>query len=62
MASYKKHIIFSLFIAIPFFHDVFYLSLAVIGASIIDLNHPVRERNLSLMAFFALLFTVYYIY
>ncbi len=57
MASYRKHILFSLFIALPFFPDVFYLSLAVIGASIIDLDHPMRERNLSLVAFFALLLT-----
>ncbi len=55
MPSYKKHILFSLFIALPFFPDVFYLSLAVIGASVIDLDHHVRKRNLRLMALSGLL-------
>ena len=55
MASYKKHILFSLFIALPFFPDIFYLSLVVIGILIIDLDHPIKEINLSLMEFFSLL-------
>lgn len=49
MPSYQKHALFSLIIALPFFHDAFYLSLAVIGASIIDMDHHVKKNNLILM-------------
>ncbi len=55
MPSYKKHALFSLIIALPFFHDVFYLSLAVIGASIIDMDHHVKKNNLILMSIFGIL-------
>jgi inner membrane protein len=50
MPSYKKHLLFSLVLALPFFPDVFYLSLAVVGASIVDLDHRVKEKNLMIMA------------
>ena len=50
MPSYKKHILFSLIMALPFFPDVFYLSLAVVGASIVDLDHHVKKKNLIIMA------------
>ena len=51
MSSYKKHILFSLLMVIPFFPDVYYLSLAVIGASMVDLDNSFRYRNLFIMAF-----------
>ncbi|HHY00592.1 MAG TPA: metal-dependent hydrolase [Methanothermobacter sp.] len=50
MSSYKKHILFSLLMVIPFFPDVYYLSLAVIGASMVDLDNSFRYRNLFIMA------------
>lgn len=50
MPSYKKHALFSLIIALPFIHDVFYLSLALIGASIIDMDHHVRKNDLIILA------------
>jgi inner membrane protein len=50
MPSYKKHLIFSLIMIFPFFPDVYYLSLAVIGASVVDLDTSFRYRNLVLMA------------
>ncbi len=50
MSSYKKHILFSLIMIFPFFPDVYYLSLAVIGASVVDLDTSFRYRNLVLMA------------
>ncbi|MDP3065644.1 MAG: metal-dependent hydrolase [Methanobacteriaceae archaeon] len=54
MPSYKKHLLFSLLISLlvasPFLPNVFYLALAVVGASIVDLDHPVRNRNLLLLA------------
>ena len=63
MPSYKKHILFSLVIALPFFPDVFYLALAVIGASIIDLDHHVKKKNLMLMAFFGILIAlIFYVF
>jgi inner membrane protein len=34
----------------PFFPDVYYLSLAVVGASVVDLDTSFRYRNLVLMA------------
>ncbi|MGZ7070298.1 MAG: metal-dependent hydrolase [Methanobacterium sp.] len=50
MPSYKTHALFSIIIALPFIHDVFYLALAVIGASIIDMDHQVKNNNLLIMA------------
>jgi inner membrane protein len=50
MPSYKKHILFSLIIAFPFFPEVYYLSLAVVGASLVDLDSHFRNRNLLIMA------------
>ena len=50
MPSYKKHILFSLILVFPFFPDVYYLSLAVIGASVVDLDNSFRYRNLLIMA------------
>lgn len=57
MPSYNKHTLFSLIIALPFFPDVFYLSLAVIGASIIDMDHHVKKNNLLMLAFSGVLFS-----
>lgn len=50
MSSYKKHILFSLIMVFPLFPDVYYLSLAVIGASMVDLDNSFRYRNLLIMA------------
>ena len=36
----------------PFFPDVYYLALAVIGASVVDLDTSFRYRNLLIMALF----------
>lgn len=58
MPSYKKHALFSLIIALPFFQDVFYLSLAVIGASIIDMDHHVKKNNLIMMMVFGILISI----
>jgi len=49
MSSYKKHALFSIMIALPFIQDVFYLSFAVIGASIIDMDHHVKKNDLMIM-------------
>ncbi|HMK53224.1 MAG TPA: metal-dependent hydrolase [Methanobacteriaceae archaeon] len=67
MPSYKKHLLFSILISLilvaPFFPNVFYLALSVVGASIVDLDHPVRNRNLLLLALSGLvLVTVLYIF
>lgn len=58
MPSYKKHILFSIIIALPFIQDVFYLSLAVIGASIMDMDHHVKKKNLIIMAIFGILLSI----
>jgi inner membrane protein len=59
MSSYKNHIIFSLILTFPFFPDVYYLSLAVIGASLVDLDSKYRNKNLLILVlsggFFSLL-------
>jgi inner membrane protein len=52
MSSYKKHILFSILMVLPLFPDVYYLSLAVIGASAVDLDTSFRYRNLFIMAIF----------
>lgn len=58
MPSYNKHALFSIIIALPFFQDVFYLSLAVIGASIIDMDHHVKNKSLNLMAISGILLSL----
>ncbi len=57
MPSYKKHALFSLIIAVPFIHDIFYLSLALIGASMIDMDHHIRKNDLILLAVLGVLLT-----
>jgi inner membrane protein len=62
MSSYKKHLLFpillSLLAAAPFFPNIFYLALSVVGASIVDLDHPVRYRNLLLLAVLGLVLVI----
>jgi len=58
MPSYKKHVLFSIIIALPFIHDIFYLSLAVIGASMVDMDHHVRKKDLLLLSLLGLLITI----
>jgi inner membrane protein len=50
MSSYKNHILFSLILTFPFFPDVYYLSLAIIGASLVDLDSKYRKKNLLILA------------
>ncbi|CDG65896.1 putative membrane protein [Methanobacterium sp. MB1] len=50
MSNYKTHILFSILMIFPFFPDVYYLSLAVVGASVVDLDTSFRYRNLVIMA------------
>ncbi|MGB9978936.1 metal-dependent hydrolase [Methanobacterium sp.] len=57
MPSYKKHTLFSLIIAVPFIHDIFYLSLALIGASMIDMDHHIRKNDLILLTVLGILLT-----
>jgi inner membrane protein len=49
MPSYKEHVLFSLIMVFPFFPDVFYMALAVIGASIIDMDHRVNNKNMIIL-------------
>ncbi len=57
MPSYKKHALFSIIIALPFVHDIFYISLALIGASMIDMDHHIRKNDLILLAALGILLT-----
>lgn len=34
---------------LPFFQDVFYIALAVIGASMIDMDHHVNQKNITIL-------------
>ncbi len=58
MPSYKKHALFSIIIALPFIPDVFYLSLALIGASIVDMDHHVKKKNLILMSLLGIILSI----
>jgi len=58
MSSYKKHALFSIMIAIPFIQDVFYLSFAVIGASIIDMDRHVKKNNLIIMTISGIILSI----
>ena len=45
MPSYKEHVLVSIIMVFPFFPEIFYIALAVIGASIIDMDHQVNQKN-----------------
>jgi inner membrane protein len=49
MPSYKEHVLVSLIMIFPFFPEVFYIALAVIGASIIDMDHKVNRKNIIIL-------------
>lgn len=49
MPSYKEHILASIIMVFPFFPEVFYIALAVVGASIIDMDHKVNQKNIIIM-------------
>jgi len=62
VSSYKKHGLFSLIMVLPFFPDVFYLSLAFIAAAIIDMDYKITNRNLMIMTLSGILiFLIFYI-
>ena len=49
MPSYKEHVLISIIMVFPFFPDIFYIALAVIGASIIDMDHKVNKQNITIL-------------
>lgn len=49
MPSYKEHVLVSIIMIFPFFQDVFYIALAVIGASLIDMDHHVNQKNITIL-------------
>ncbi|HEY0196226.1 MAG TPA: metal-dependent hydrolase [Methanobacterium sp.] len=49
MPSYKIHIPFALIMALPFFPNVFLLSLALFGTSIIDFDNHIKENQIIIM-------------
>jgi len=49
MPSYKEHVLVSIIMVLPFFQDVFYIALAVIGASMIDMDHHVNQKNITIL-------------
>ena len=49
MPSYKEHVLVAIIMVFPFFPVIFYLALAVIGASIIDMDHKVNQKNVIIL-------------
>ncbi|ADZ08510.1 Protein of unknown function DUF457, transmembrane [Methanobacterium lacus] len=49
MPSYKEHVLAAIIMVFPFFQDVFYIALAVIGASMIDMDHQVNQKNITIV-------------
>ena len=49
MPSYKEHVLAAIIMVFPFFQDVFYIALAVIGASMIDMDHHVNQKNITIV-------------
>ncbi len=49
MPSYKEHVLVSIIMVFPFFPEIFYIALAVIGASIMDMDHKVNQKNLTIL-------------
>ena len=58
MSSYRNHILFSLIFTFPFFPDIYYLSLGVIGASLVDLDSKYRNKNLLIIGLSGCLLTL----
>ncbi|MCC7557732.1 MAG: metal-dependent hydrolase [Methanobacteriaceae archaeon] len=58
MSSYKKHVLFSLLFTIPFFQEVFLLALAVVGTSIIDIDHNIKRKNRNIILIVGLLLSL----
>jgi inner membrane protein len=56
--SYKKHVLFTIIFTLPFFLNIFYLSLAIIGSSIIDLDHHIKKKNLIIITVFGLILSI----
>ncbi len=49
MPSYKIHVPFALIMALPFFPNIFLLSLALFGTSIIDFDNNIKENQIIIM-------------
>lgn len=49
MPSYKEHVLISIIMVFPFFPEIFYIALAVIGASIMDMDHKVNQKNITIL-------------
>ena len=49
MPSYKEHVLVAIIMVFPFFPNIFYIALAVIGASIIDMDHRVNQKNITII-------------
>ena len=49
MPSYKEHVLVAIIMVFPFFPNIFYIALAVIGASIIDMDHKVNQKNITII-------------
>ncbi len=49
MPSYKEHVLVSIIMVFPFFPEIFYIALAVIGASIMDMDHKVNQKNITIL-------------
>lgn len=58
MPSYKEHVLVSIIMIFPFFPEVFYIALAVIGASIIDLDHKVNRKNIIILGLLGVIFAL----
>jgi inner membrane protein len=58
MPSYKEHVMFSIIMVFPFFPDIFYIALAVIGASLIDMDHKVNKKNITILGLLGVILTL----
>lgn len=58
MPSYKEHVLVSILMIFPFFQDVFYIALAVIGASLIDMDHHVNQKNITIVGLLGIILTL----
>jgi inner membrane protein len=58
MPSYKGHVLAAIIMVFPFFPEIFYIALAVIGASIIDMDHKVNQKNITILGLLGIILTL----
>lgn len=58
MPSYRYHVLFAILFTLPFFSSVFYVALAILGTSLVDLDYSWRNKNLLIILLMGIIITI----